>query len=252
MSSSSGLAAAKRRRGNVPGQQGQPQQGQPQQVPTLSVPQSIYVLSNRITNLEAQLQSSVTYLENQLTQVSTNNTVINENKSNNSNEIISENTNVVNDGEFINKADFNDVMSSVGSDMNDLGQKMNTLNEFVLSVQNSYLTLNKILLELQSKASLLEDVTNDNEKKNTSDMMSLEIKEKNDLADFKKIEEDAQSNNVDMSDMANDTNVEKTFEDSDEENESNTQEVVSADITSRLKQLSIKSSKNENDAVVEA
>jgi hypothetical protein len=176
-----------------------------------------------------------------------NNPVISENVSNNSNEIISESTNNGNDNnEFINKTDFNDVMSSVGSDMNDLSQKMNTLNEFVLSVQNSYLTLNKILLELQSKASSIEE-----QSVNSNDHISLQVIERNDLADFKKINEET-SSAVDILDLATDKNVEKTFEDSDEESNSGVQEVVSADITSRLKQLSVKSNSEEQSVEVEA
>ena len=76
MSSSSGLAAAKRRRGGTQQNVQQEEQLQQQQ-PTgaLTVPQSIYLLSNRITTLENQLIQSVSYLEDQLTQKATDNSV---------------------------------------------------------------------------------------------------------------------------------------------------------------------------------
>ena len=115
MSSSSGLAAAKRRRGGTQQNVQQEEQLQQQQ-PTgaLTVPQSIYLLSNRITTLENQLIQSVSYLEDQLTQKATDNSVTNnqlsdanriisDDNNNNNNDIQTQN---VNTDDFITKIDF--------------------------------------------------------------------------------------------------------------------------------------------------
>ena len=237
MSSSSGLAAAKRRRGgtqqNVQNIQQEEQVQQQQPVGALTVPQSIYLLSNRITTLENQLVQSVSYLEDQLTQKATDNSLTN-NQLSDANRIISDNNNNgiqkqnINADDFITKIDFNDVMTNIGSDMNELSQKMSTLNEFVLSVQNSYLTLNNTLLQLQNKATDL--ATNNNEEN-----MSLVITEKSDLADFTSIEEEKEEEEEEEQEQIS---KDRGFVDSDEDND--TKEVVSADITSRLKQLSVK------------
>ena len=241
MSSSSGLAAAKRRRGgtqqnvqNVQQEQEEVQEQQP--AGALTVPQSIYLLSNRIAILETQLFQSVSYLEGQLTQKATDNSLTN-NQLSDTNRIISDNNNNgiqtqnINTDDFITKIDFNDVMTNIGSDMNELSQKMSTLNEFVLSVQNSYLTLNNTLLQLQNKATDL--ATNNNEEN-----MSLVITEKSDLADFTSIEEGKEEEEEEQEHEQEQINKDRGFVDSDEDND--TKEVVSADITSRLKQLSVK------------
>ena len=213
MSSSSGLAAAKRRRGTTgqgqPGQ-GQPGQGQPgqgqqygqqqqqeqqqQQPPVnLTVSQSIYMLSNRINSLEGKLQDNID-----------NN--INTNDSNQNDEVSSS----LNTDEFISKTEFNTVMTSIGSDMNDISQKMNTLNEFVTSVQNSYLVLNTAIFNIQQRISVGNIMSNDN------NLDSLSMNEVN-------------SDSDDSYD--NDNN------DNNDNNSENTTSAVSADITSRLKML---------------
>lgn len=218
MSNSAANSAAKRRRGAT--QQPMSQSNQPNQSiaapPTLTVPQSIYLLSNRINYLESQLQHAI----NNNT-VGSVNEVVSENNVNVNNEVSSSNSSLNTDN-FIIKGDFNDVMTSIGSDMNGLSQKMNTLNEFVLSVQNSYLGLNKAILEIQQQTTIL----------NNSDKISMNINEKNSLADF---------NNLDESEE-NSVNI--------EEEEEAPAQAVSADITSRLKMLSVKS-KESTDNIVE-
>lgn len=232
MSNSAANAAAKRRRGAT--QQPMSQSNQSNQsnqlnqqttvTPTLTVPQSIYLLSSRINHLEAQLQHAIN--SNAIGEVNNNNT--------NENTIIHENVQQVSSpitdtDNFIAKSDFNDVMTSIGSDMNGLSQKMNTLNEFVLSIQNSYLVLNKAILEIQQKATVL----------NNSNNISLDISnDNNNLADFNAIDNEEDNSNVENTTLI-------------VEEEQAPSHVVAADITSRLKMLSAKSNVENNNITVE-
>lgn len=232
MSNSAANAAAKRRRGAS--QQPMSQSNQPNQPnqsidtsPTLTVPQSIYFLSNRINQLEAQLYHAIN--SNAIGEVNNSNA--------NENSIVNEEVQAVSSANdidnFIVKSDFNDVMTSVGSDMNGLNQKMNTLNEFVLSIQNSYLVLNKAILEIQQKANILNEPTNN----------SLDNSDNSNLADFNAISnEDPVENkksNITLIVEEGDSNIQ-------EEDQSPSQ-VVAADITSRLKMLSVQS--NEENGI---
>ena len=235
MSNSAANAAAKRRRGAS--QQPMSQSNQPNQPnqsidtsPTLTVPQSIYFLSNRINQLEAQLYHAIN--SNAIGEV--NNSNANENSIVNEEVQTASSTNDTDN--FIVKGDFNDVMTSVGSDMNALSQKMNTLNEFVLSIQNSYLGLNKAILEIQQKANILNESTN----------ISLDNSDNNNLADFNAI-----SNEDDVEDEK--SNITLIVEEGDsniQEEEQAPSQVVAADITSRLKMLSVQSN-DENGITVE-
>jgi hypothetical protein len=245
MSNSAANAAAKRRRGAT--QQPMSQSNQSNQLnqqttvtPTLTVPQSIYLLSNRINHLEAQLHQAIN--SNAIGEVNNNNT--------NENTIIHENAQQVSSpitdtDNFIAKSDFNDVMTSIGSDMNGLSQKMNTLNEFVLSIQNSYLGLNKAILEIQQKATVL----------NNSNNISLDISnDNNNLADFNAIDNEEDRSNVKEEDNSNveeedNSNVENTTLIVEEDQAPS--HVVAADITSRLKMLSAKSNVENNNITVE-
>jgi len=241
MSNSAANAAAKRRRGAT--QQPMSQSNQSNQsnqlnqqttvTPTLTVPQSIYLLSNRINQLEAQLHQAIN--SNAIGEVNNNNT--------NENTIIHENVQQVSSpitdtDNFIAKSDFNDVMTSIGSDMNGLSQKMNTLNEFVLSIQNSYLGLNKAILEIQQKATVL----------NNSNNISLDISNdnNNNLADFNAIDNEEDRSNVEEEDNSNVENTTLIVEE-----EQAPSHVVAADITSRLKMLSAKSNVENNNITVE-
>ena len=235
MSNSAANAAAKRRRGTT--QQPMSQSNQPNQPnqsiatpPTLTVPQSIYLLSSRINQLEAQLHHAIN--SNAIGEVNNSNA--------NENSIVNEEVQAVSSANdidnFIAKSDFNDVMTSVGSDMNGLSQKMNTLNEFVLSIQNSYLVLNKAILEIQQKANILNESTN----------ISLDNSDNNNLADFNAI-----SNEDDVEDEK--SNITLIVEEGDsniQEEEQAPSQVVAADITSRLKMLSVQSN-DENGISVE-
>lgn len=235
MSNSAANAAAKRRRGTTQQPMSQSNQlNQPNQpitaTPTLTVPQSIYLLSSRINQLEAQLHHAIN--SNAIGEV--NNSNANENSIVNEEVQTASSTNDTDN--FIVKGDFNDVMTSVGSDMNGLSQKMNTLNEFVLSIQNSYLVLNKAILEIQQKANILNESTN----------ISLDNSDNNNLADFNAI-----SNEDDVEDEK--SNITLIVEEGDsniQEEEQAPSQVVAADITSRLKMLSVQSNK-ENGITVE-
>lgn len=208
MSSSSGIAAAKRRRGTTaqlqPGQsqqqqqygQQQQQQQQPPQPPQppvqLTVNQSIYMLASRINSLEDKLQD-----------------IIETNDSNENDEVSSN----LNTDDFISKTEFNNVMTNIGSDMNDISQKMNTLSEFVTSVQNSYLVLNTAIFNIQQRISVGNIISNDNI------MNSLSINEINSDSDA----------SYDTDDNVNNAN--------NDDNSESTTNAVSEDITSRLKML---------------
>ena len=197
MSSSSGLAAAKRRRGTTaqlqPGQSQQQQQQQPPQPPVqLTVNQSIYMLASRINSLEDKLQD-----------------IIETNDSNENDEVSSN----LNTDDFISKTEFNNVMTNIGSDMNDISQKMNTLSEFVTSVQNSYLVLNTAIFNIQQRISVGNIISNDNI------MNSLSINEINSDSDA----------SYDTDDNVNNAN--------NDDNSESTTNAVSEDITSRLKML---------------
>ena len=200
MSSSSGIAAAKRRRGTTaqlqPGQSQQQQQQQPPQSPQppvqLTVNQSIYMLASRINSLEDKLQD-----------------IIETNDSNENDEVSSN----LNTDDFISKTEFNNVMTNIGSDMNDISQKMNTLSEFVTSVQNSYLVLNTAIFNIQQRISVGNIISNDNI------MNSLSINEINSDSDA----------SYDTDDNVNNAN--------NDDNSESTTNAVSEDITSRLKML---------------
>lgn len=197
MSSSSGIAAAKRRRGTTaqlqPGQSQQQQQQQPPQPPVqLTVNQSIYMLASRINSLEDKLQD-----------------IIETNDSNENDEVSSN----LNTDDFISKTEFNNVMTNIGSDMNDISQKMNTLSEFVTSVQNSYLVLNTAIFNIQQRISVGNIISNDNI------MNSLSINEINSDSDA----------SYDTDDNVNNAN--------NDDNSESTTNAVSEDITSRLKML---------------
>ena len=204
MSSSSGIAAAKRRRGTTaqlqPEQQQYGQQQQQQQQPPqppqppvqLTVNQSIYMLASRINSLEGKLQD-----------------IIETNDSNENDEVSSN----LNTDDFISKTEFNTVMTNIGSDMNDISQKMNTLNEFVTSVQNSYLVLNTAIFNIQQRISVGNIISNDNI------MNSLSINEINSDSDA----------SYDTDDNVNNAN--------NDDNSESTTNAVSEDITSRLKML---------------
>ena len=206
MSSSSGIAAAKRRRGTTaqlqPEQQQYGQQQQQQQPPQppqppvlLTVNQSIYMLSSRINSLEGKLQD-----------------IIESNDSNENDEVSSN----LNTDDFISKTEFNTVMTSIGSDMNDISQKMNTLSEFVTSVQNSYLVLNTAIFNIQQRISVGNIISNDNI------MNSLSINEINSDSDAS---------------YDTDDNVNNANNDDNDDNSESTTNAVSEDITSRLKML---------------
>ena len=197
MSSSSGIAAAKRRRGTTaqlqPGQSQQQQQQQPPQPPVqLTVNQSIYMLASRINSLEDKLQD-----------------IIETNDSNENDEVSSN----LNTDDFISKTEFNTVMTNIGSDMNDISQRMNTLSEFVTSVQNSYLVLNTAIFNIQQRISVGNIISNDNI------MNSLSINEINSDSDA----------SYDTDDNVNNAN--------NDDNSESTTNAVSEDITSRLKML---------------
>ena len=122
---------------------------------------------------------------------------------------------------------------------------MNTLNEFVLSIQNSYLGLNKAILEIQQKATVL----------NNSNNISLDISnDNNNLADFNAIDNEEDRSNVKEEDNSNveeedNSNVENTTLIVEEDQAPS--HVVAADITSRLKMLSAKSNVENNNITVE-
>jgi len=236
MSNSAANAAAKRRRGATqqPMTAGNQLNQPTTTTPTLTVPQSIYLLSNRINQLEAQLHHAIN--SNAIGEVNNSNT--------NENTIIHENVQqvsspVTDTDNFIAKSDFNDVMTSIGSDMNGLSQKMNTLNEFVLSIQNSYLGLNKAILEIQQKATVLNDSNN----------ISLDISNdnNNNLADFNATDNENEKDISNVEEEDNSNTGQSTL--IVEEDEAPSQ-VVAADITSRLKMLSVKSNE-ENGVTVE-
>ena len=209
MSSSSGLAAAKRRRGTTaqlqPGQsqqqQQQPEQSQQQQQPPvqLTIQQSIYMLSNRINMLENKLVESI------------NNNALSSGETSPSSE--SEN------GENISKIEFNDVMTNIGSDMNELSQKMSTLNEFVTSVQNSYLGLHTAILDIQRR------VNTTNTQPVTFSIDEINNVNDNSYNDTNSIVSDNDEHSDDCSINSITSNRLMVSED------------VSADITSRLKKL---------------
>lgn len=221
MSNSAANAAAKRRRGATQQPMGQSQIQQQQQIappPTLSVPQSIYLLSNRITHLESQLQHAIN--SNNIGSVndnnSTDNVIINQ--------AVQQSTeSTINSDDFIVKSDFNDVMTSIGSDMNGLSQKMNTLNEFVVSVQNSYLGLNKAILDLQQKTDAINVVENN----------SLNVSENVSVLSNEELEDNVSNDNGSIVEELDEVPA----------------QVVSADITSRLKMLSVKSDESNNTNV---
>ena len=239
MSSSSGLAAAKRRRGTTvqqtgqiqtqqqqqqqqrqqqqgqqqqrqqqqgqqqqgQQQQGQQQQGQQQQPPqSLTVQQSIYMLSSRINNMESQMNTIVDI-----------NTTLNRSATDDTTTEINNN---INTDEFISKTEFNDVMTSIGSDMNELNQKMTTLHEYVASVQNSYLGLNAAILDIQQRIKMDKNPIN-------VPSVSLSIAE---MDNNSSIDEDSDKNYDSENDNEND-------------NENGPTIAVTTDITNRLKSL---------------
>lgn len=222
MSSSSANAAAKRRRG-VPTNINQSFQSvntpvNRQQVgPTLTTTQAIYMLSNRVSYLEEQLRNAVS------------NNVLTPSTNEFSQEFNNRMSEINSDGkEYVFKDDFNQIMTSIGSDMNNMGDKVNSLQEFVMLVQNNYLTLNKICLELQERLNDSNTYTH--------------INDKNELADFKiEAEQKAEEGDIDEQDDEEVQNSNPITLSVNEKIE------VKEDITDRLKKLSDKANETTSE-----
>ena len=247
MSSSSANAAAKRRRGGV--NTVEPQMNvntnvAPQPPQTLTIPQSIYMLSDRINMLEQQMNER---FENVMLMQSNTNT----NNNTSSNEDTNEMQEQTYPDDIVTKSDFNDVMSSIGSDMNEINRKMSVLNEFVLSVQNSYLLFNNNLLDLSNKVNALTC---------SNKQVSLEIhedKHSNESTSVNLTEKSTENNsNVSVPQNDDEENDDENYENENNggnennDDEEETAAIVSADITSRLKTLSLQQSNNNQVGAV--
>ena len=204
MSGASANAAARRRRGvsqtsnNYTTQSNQdkiiPQSNNNTSIPTLTVPQILRLLDNRVSLIEKRFNSSESMLDingnidvnlfpQKLTERENKLEIVNKNISNleinisenvinrlngfsssiSSIETKLENINTDKNVDSVSKEEFNKIMGNVGDDVGVLTDQVSDLKDLVLNIQNSTILLDKTIIEINndfrsSKSSLVEQM----------------------------------------------------------------------------------------------